>query len=159
MAAFIPDSVAGMFRNTQYLDYNCFQRSFDDQAQARIRMETIACGEIFAKAETGDVELAWSFMHEDENAISPFLDRKAEVIKLSELCRVRLAPSERMKSEALALQGKNNLSAKDALHVACAFLSNIKFFLTCDDRVIKRTGGQIGDMVVMNRITYVVRER
>ncbi len=142
-----------------YLDYNCFQRSFDDQSQVRIRMETIACGEIFEKAEAGDVILAWSFMHEDENAMSPFLDRKAEVIKLSELCRIRIGPSERVKNTALALQGKCKLSAKDALHVACAALSSIKFFLTCDDRVVKRTGGQVENMVLMNPASYLVREQ
>jgi len=146
-------------RKLVYLDYNCFQRSFDDQTQARIRMETVACGDIFAKAEAGDLDMAWSFMHEDENALSPFLDRKAEVMKLSELCRIKIAPAESIRSEALSLQGKYNLSAKDALHVACASLHRVKYFLTCDDRVKKRTGGRVGDMVVMNPIAYVVKER
>jgi predicted nucleic acid-binding protein len=122
-------------------------------------METIACGEIFAKAEAGELVLAWSFMHEDENALSPFLDRKAEVMKLSELCRIKIAPSESIRSEALALQGKYNLGAKDALHVACASLHRVKYFLTCDDRVQKKTGSKVGDMVVMNPVVYVVKER
>lgn len=111
------------------------------------------------ESRAGDIVLAWSFMHEDENDMSPFLDRKAEVIKLSELCRIRIAPSERIKNDALALQGKYRLSAKDALHVACAALSNVKFFLTCDDRVAKRTGGQVGNMVVINPTSYLVREQ
>lgn len=34
-----------------YLDYNCFQRGFDDPRQARIRMEALACQEIFEQAE------------------------------------------------------------------------------------------------------------
>ena len=34
-----------------YLDYNCFQRSFDDPHQVRIQMEALACQEIFILAE------------------------------------------------------------------------------------------------------------
>jgi hypothetical protein len=34
-----------------YLDYNCFQRGFDDFRQIRIQMESLACQEIFVKAE------------------------------------------------------------------------------------------------------------
>lgn len=39
-----------------YLDYNCFQRGFDDPRQFRIRMEALACQEIFANAENGKLE-------------------------------------------------------------------------------------------------------
>lgn len=34
-----------------YLDYNCFQRGFDDPGQVRIQMEALACQEIFIKAD------------------------------------------------------------------------------------------------------------
>ena len=30
-----------------YLDYDCFQRGFDDPRQVRIQMEALACQEIF----------------------------------------------------------------------------------------------------------------
>ena len=49
-----------------YLDYNCFQRRFDDPNQIRIQMEALACQEIFNRAEAQIVQLIWSFMHEDE---------------------------------------------------------------------------------------------
>jgi hypothetical protein len=29
-----------------YLDYNCFQRGFDDPGQVRIQIEALACQEI-----------------------------------------------------------------------------------------------------------------
>ncbi len=45
-----------------YLDYNCFQRGFDDPRQVRIQMEALACQEIFIEAEKGDIELIWSFI-------------------------------------------------------------------------------------------------
>jgi hypothetical protein len=40
-----------------YLDYNCFQRSFDDQRQTRIRMESAACEDIFESAAQGRIRL------------------------------------------------------------------------------------------------------
>jgi len=52
-----------------YLDYNCFQRGFDDPRQIKIQLEALACEEIFAKAERKKVRLVWSFMHEDENIL------------------------------------------------------------------------------------------
>lgn len=51
-----------------YLDYNCFQRGFDDQSQIRIQMESLACQEIFLWAELKIIKLIWSFMHLDEDA-------------------------------------------------------------------------------------------
>ncbi|GFP31648.1 hypothetical protein HKBW3S44_01941, partial [Candidatus Hakubella thermalkaliphila] len=45
-----------------YLDYNCFQRGFDDPRQIRIQMEALACQEIFIRAEEDLVRLVWSFM-------------------------------------------------------------------------------------------------
>jgi hypothetical protein len=43
-----------------YPDYNCFQRGFDDPSQIRIRMEALACEEIFLMAEDKRIEMVWS---------------------------------------------------------------------------------------------------
>ena len=139
-----------------YLDYNCFQRSFDDQSQTRIRMEAAACEEIFAMAAAGKVRLAWSFMHEDENAMCPFVDRKIEILKLSEICSVLIQPSETIRLSALDLQRKHRLQSKDALHVACAKHGGASHFLTCDDPLRKRAGERIGNMVIMGPTEYVM---
>ena len=45
-----------------YLDYNCFQRSFDDPHQIKIQMEALACQEVFTGAELDEIRLVWSFM-------------------------------------------------------------------------------------------------
>ncbi len=67
---------------------------FDDPNQVRIQMEALACQEIFIRAERGDVHLVWSFMHEDENYLCPFHERKMEVFRLSNICKVRLGPEK-----------------------------------------------------------------
>ena len=149
----------GVMVKILYLDYNCFQRSFDDQRQARIRMETAACEEIFETAAQSKIRLAWSFMHEDENALCPFVDRKIEVLKLSEICKVRILPSDAIRSLALALQKECKLKSKDALHVACAKDSGASHFVTCDDALQKRAGDRIGNMVIIGPTEYVMGAR
>lgn len=116
-----------------YLDYNCFQRGFDDPRQIRIQMEALACQEIFLIAEREMIRLIWSFMHQDETILCPFPERKFEALRLATLCKVRIGPEEKIHKLALSFQKEGRLSAKDAIHLACAFCSNADFFLTCDD--------------------------
>ncbi|HUT52985.1 MAG TPA: hypothetical protein VM658_06310 [bacterium] len=77
-----------------YLDYNCFQRFFDDPSQVRIQMESLACEEIFGRAQRKEFKLIWSFMHEDENMLCPFSERKIEVARLASLCKMAIGPEE-----------------------------------------------------------------
>ncbi|MBI5182175.1 MAG: PIN domain-containing protein [Nitrospirae bacterium] len=124
--------------NLIYLDYNCFQRGFDNPQQVKIQMEALACKEIFSKAERKTVRLVWSFMHEDENILCPFLERKLEALRLSALCETRVGPKKDIYNLAKDFQQRARLSSKDAVHLACAYYSKCKFFLTCDDELIKR---------------------
>lgn len=138
-----------------YLDYNCFQRGFDDQRQFRIRMETAACEEIFSRAAAGRISLIWSFMHEDESAVCPFIERKVEVLKLSELCSQLVAPANEIMRKALEIQKGYALESKDSLHLACAISGVAAVFVTCDDAIKTKTRGRIGDMVVISPTEYV----
>ena len=141
-----------------YLDYNCFQRGFDDQRQVRIRMETVACEAVFSKAEDGEVHLVWSFMHEDESALCPFPERKLEAASLSALCRTRMGPTEDVRRMALSFQRKAPLSAKDALHLACARVAGANVLLTCDDEFLKLASRAAPDVESLNPVDYVRRK-
>ena len=121
-----------------YLDYNCFQRGFDDPRQVRIQMEALACQEIFIRAEEDKVRLIWSFMHEDETILCPFPERKYGVLRLAVLCKVRVGPEEEVYNLAKSFQEEGRLSAKDAIHLACASYIGADAFLTCDDRLIRQ---------------------
>jgi len=87
-----------------YLDYNCFQRGFDDPGQVRIQMEALACQEIFIKAERSEVQLVWSFMHQDETSLCPFSVRKYEALRLAALCKKRLGPKKEIYQLARSFQ-------------------------------------------------------
>ena len=145
-------------RDLIYLDYNCFQRNFDDPSQIRIQMEALACQEIFFRAERGAIRLVWSFMHEDETALCPFTERKHEVVRLSTLCKVFVEPEEEVHRLAQSLQQTWKLAPKDAIHLAGAVFAKADFFLTCDDDLIKRTNQLALEIVVMNPVDYLKRE-
>jgi len=140
-----------------YLDYNCFQRGFDDPRQIRIQMESLACQEIFVRAEGGEVRLVWSFMHEDETILCPFPERKYEVLRLASLCKVRVDPEGEISKHAKSHQKKGSLSAKDSIHLACAAHVSADFFLTCDDRLVKQAEALELEMVLMNPVDYIRR--
>ena len=141
-----------------YLDYNCFQRGFDDPRQARIQMEALACQELFVRAEVETIRLIWSFMHEDETLLCPFSERKYEVLRLSVLCKVHVKPDEDIRTLAKALQERGKLAARDAVHLACASHAGADCFLTCDSRLLKQAKRLRLGMEVMNPVDYIRQE-
>ena len=139
------------------LDYNCFQRGFDDPRQIRVQIEALACQEIFTRAEQDTIRLIWSFMHEDETLLCPMPARKYEAFRLATLCKVRLGPEPEVYALARTLQNTTNLSAKDAVHLACAVHSKAGFFLTCDDRLLKAAKRLALDVEVLDPVDYIRR--
>jgi hypothetical protein len=121
-----------------YLDYNCFQRRFDDPNQVPIQIEALACQEIFNRAEAQAVPLTWSFIHEDETLLCPFPDRQEFALELSTLCEIRVGPEDAIYNLAQGLMRQGKFSAKDVLHVACAGYAQANFFLTCDDALTRQ---------------------
>jgi len=140
--------------NLVYLDYNCFQRGFDDPRQIRIQLEALACEEIFARSGK-TVRLAWSFMHDDENLSCPFVERKLAVHALKKLCQVLVPPLPEIAVLAHGYQNSARLSAKDALHLACAVHSGAEYFLTCDDQLLKRTSRLNLILTVANPVDFI----
>jgi len=138
-----------------YLDYNCFQRGFDDPRQIRVQIEALACQEVFTRADQNAIRLIWSFMHEDETLLCPFPARKHEAFRLATLCKVRLGPEEEIYTLAQSLQSKANLSAKDAVHLACASYRKADFFLTCDDRLLKPAKRLALAPKILNPVDYI----
>ena len=141
-----------------YLDYNCFQRRFDDPNQIRIQIEALACQEIFNQAEAQTIQLIWSFMHEDETLLCPFPERQEFALELSSLCQIRIAPEDAIYTLAQELIHQGKFSAKDILHVACASHAQANFFLTCDDGLMRQAKKLALVCEVMNPVNYIRRE-
>ena len=107
------------------------------------------------KAERKEIKLIWSFMHEDENTLCPFVERKAEASRLSFLCQTRMFPDPVIYRLAQSFQRKARLSSKDAVHLACAAQAPSDYFLTCDDELIKRAQRLSLEMKAMNPVEYI----
>ena len=120
-------------------------------------MEALACEEVFTRAERGEIQLVWSFMHEDETILCPFPERKYEVFRLATLCKVRVGPKEEIYNYAKMLQRKGKLTAKDAIHLSCAHFIKAKFFLTCDDKLAIQAKQLNLEMEIMNPVDYIRR--
>ena len=148
-----------------YLDMNIYNRIFDDQNQIKIKFETMAIDVIFELVEKGTYKLVWSFMLHDENIGNPFSNRREYVNLLSAACSETVEPSIAIKQIAQEIMTLSHARAKDSLHLACAISSNCKYFITCDERLIRTINANInnirnitGEMKVLNPIDFLREE-
>ncbi|MBS1259673.1 MAG: hypothetical protein MAG551_02748 [Candidatus Scalindua arabica] len=94
-------------------------------------------------------------MHEDENILCPFVERKLSVIHLSTLCKKRIGPEDKIFIWSKEFQQKANLSSKDAIHIACADYVGCRNFITCDEVLLKRSKRLNLDIEIMNPVDYI----
>ncbi|MFP4030887.1 MAG: hypothetical protein ACLFRG_08855 [Desulfococcaceae bacterium] len=120
-----------------YMDICCFNRPFDDQSQLRIKLESEAKLMIQDGIRSGRFELAWSYVLDFENENNPFEERKAQIEKWKLLSIMDTEETVDVLNHAkdLAHLGIKKL---DALHVSCAIFSGCDFFITTDDKVLKK---------------------
>lgn len=137
-----------------YLDTSVYNRPFDDQAQPRIWMETVAFSMILQLVETEKVELFTSSIMAFENSKNPFPQRKEWVDSCLNLSKHTLVLNAAIRSRGRELE-KQGIKPLDALHLSCAESGKIDYFLTCDDRVVKRYEGK--EMVVCNPVEFMLK--
>jgi len=135
-----------------YLDTSVYNRPFDDQTQPRIWLETLALVVILQMIEAGEAELVSSSVLEYENSRNPFPLRRRWVKRCLSLASHFQKVDEDMRARAQELE-KEGVGAIDALHMACAEAARSEYFLTCDDRVIRRYKGGIR---VLNPVNFVL---
>ncbi len=130
-----------------YMDLCCFNRPFDIQAQVRIRLETVAKLRIQERVVSGEIELAWSYILDYENAANPFEERRAAVSSWKRRATVDISEAPSLLEYAKSL-GALGLHSKDALHVACAVEGACDYFVTTDDVIVKKLAKQTRIVVV-----------
>lgn len=138
-----------------YLDNCCFNRPFDDQMDARVRLETEAKLQIQEQVRTKQLELTWSYILDYENSKNPFSERKIAIQDWRDHAVVEIKVSPDLIKKARALYQKN-IKAKDALHVACAIKAKCRYFITTDDVLIRRLAG-LSEIGVVNPTSFIVR--
>ena len=118
-----------------YFDACCLNRPFDDQSQARIRLETEATEHLLRAVEEG--KLLWvasdALLYEIHKC--PVEDRRIAVLALCARATERVAIDEAAMQRAIVLR-LHGLRDLDALHLACAEHSGVEVLVTTDDAFI-----------------------
>jgi hypothetical protein len=98
-----------------YMDNCGFNRPFDTQAQTRVRLETEAKLRIQERVVAGEIELAWSYMLDYENAANPFEERRAAISPWRSRSAVDVVETPDLLDKARVLIALG-LRSKDAPH-------------------------------------------
>lgn len=133
---------------------NIYNRPFDDQSQVRIRLETIAIYAILKTIKEKRYSLLWSFMLEFENSLNPDEDIKVEIQMASSLALELINMTDDILIAAKSLESKG-IKPRDAIHVACAIKGDADYFLTCDDKLIRKSQLIKDKIIIMNPIDFI----
>lgn len=120
-----------------YLDNCCFNRPFDNQSKLRIRLETEAKLAIQTGIINKKYDLIWSYILDYENEQNPYEERKNN-IKDWKKHAIHVQEETELIVKRAGKYVKIGLKSKDALHVSCAVEAECNFFITTDDKIIKK---------------------
>ena len=139
-----------------YLDACCLNRPFDDQTQARIRLESEAVLMILTQCEVGAWEWLGSEVLEWEISQMPDPERLRRVGSLVDSANrvVPIGPAEIARAQRIETWG---IAAYDALHLACAESGGADVFLTTDDRLLRVSAARASQLRVRvaNPLTWL----
>ena len=120
-----------------YLDMCCFSRPYDDQTQARIRLETEAKVLLQQHVKDGECELVWSAALDFECNNNPYEAHRHAIAQWRTLAVMVVIADHSVIATALKL-AKDGVGPYDALHIASAMEGKVDLFVTTDDRLIKK---------------------
>ena len=140
-----------------YLDHCCFNRPYDDQTQPRIQFESAAKLMIQSLIVAKKITFAWSYINEFENTKNPFPERQDTILSFKQFASEIIPPNQGIESIAKEWQRKG-LKTYDSLHIACAIHAGCDYFLTVDDKVLKKRSEEIkiADPVIF--INHLLKE-
>lgn len=137
-----------------YLDMNIYNRPFDDQVQVRIRLETIAIFSVLQRIKEGEFSLLWSFMIDYENSLNPYNDVRQEIEMASALANETVVPDDFIIAKAREFE-TIGIRPRDAIHLACALKGEAEYFLTCDNKLIKKSSELGINLKIMNPLKFI----
>ena len=136
-----------------YLDNCCYNRPFDEQGQLRVRLETEAKLEIQSQMRMGLLEYVWSDMLTGEVMDSPFVEQREQILPWRFGATENVHVTEEVEDRAEEFM-RLGLKSSDAIHLACAVVSECDWFFTVDRGILKKVD-RIGEMRVANPIDFV----
>jgi len=136
-----------------YLDNCSFNRPFDDQSSMRIKLETEAKLFVQEKILIGKLQLIWSHILEYENMQNPFIERRNSIIEWKKIAAEEIDGTKNVIARASEFT-RNGVKSKDALHIACAIEGKAEYFLTTDDKLLKKLA-KTKELVVINPVNFI----
>ena len=136
-----------------YLDTSALNRIFDDQSQPRIFLESSAMLLVFGLIERRIISIVSSDVLAYENSRNPYPERQIFVTSVLRKARVIQTLNDRLARRAQEIEALG-IKGLDALHLACAERLKADYFVTCDDRMIRK---YIGTVVVINPVELTIR--
>jgi predicted nucleic acid-binding protein len=85
----------------------------------------------------GKVELVWSYILDLENDQNPFLEKKLAIEEWKKFSVEYVTETDEILRKANELV-RIGFKPKDALHVASAIAGGAEYFVTTDDRLLKK---------------------
>lgn len=140
-----------------YLDNSVLNRPYDDQSQPRVWLETLCFVLILQMFEAEEADQIESHFHILENDENPNPERKEWVAGCLNLARCSTPMTDEMKLRANAL-AKEGLKPLDAAHLAAAESASADFFVTCDDRLIRRYRGTLRVLTPPELVLILLKE-
>jgi len=131
-----------------YLDTSTLNRIFDDQSQPRIFLEASAMLLVFGLIEKRIISIVSSDVLVYENSRNPYAERQIFVTSVLRKARVIQTLNDNLAKRAQEIEVLG-IKGVDALHLACAERLKANYFVTCDDRMIRKYTGTI---VVVNPV-------
>ena len=120
-----------------YFDNCCFNRPYDNQAQLRIELETKAKLFIQNLVVDGKVKLTISSVSRLENNDNPFPFRRMAITDFFRNADFIVTSTDEIRTMASNLVN-DGLKSKDSAHIACAISAECDYFITTDDKLLKR---------------------
>ncbi len=133
---------------------NIYNRPYDDQTQVRIRLETIAIFATLQLIKSKELSLVWSFILTYENSLNPSEDIKIEIEKLSSLASENVQSSEDIRKKAKEYEFIG-IKPRDAIHLSCALKSGAAYFVTCDDKILRKTEKMGLNLLTLNPVDFI----
>ena len=137
-----------------YLDNCCFNRPYDDQAQPKVAIETLAKLYIQELVLKREIDIAWSYMLKFENSQNIFESKRAAIAQWEKFSVHFVAKSDSVTALAREIAA-NGIKPADSLHIACAINAQCNYMITVDNRILKYQDNRI---IICNPVDFINRE-
>ena len=87
---------------------------------------------------SGHFQLIWSYIMDYEKSKNPFRERREQITKWKKYSTMDIEESTTALKLAKSIES-HGLKKMDALHLACALTGKADYFLTTDDRILKKS--------------------